>query len=439
MSSTTWFALVCLLAATPAVAQVPLTLDEAVDRALTKHGEARAAALAVQEAGEQVAVARSAALPRVDISEGWQRGNLPVFAFSSLLSQRQFTAADFDLSRLNHPAARDDVHTAIAVEQPLYDPAIAAGLRRAEVGRESAVVSRRQALERLQLETTAAYARVLQVTALLAAASDALAASTQDRDRAGARRDAGMATDADVLMADVQVATVRANQIEARGELAVARAHLNDLVDLPLDTSLELAPMAAVDEPTGSVPDLEAEALARRADVQAARLRERAAASGRETARAAFLPRIVARGLTEWHGATPGAQTPAWTVGVEARLNVFGGFADRARLASAHLAMDRRQVERERVEASARLEVRTTLARRESASARVEVAAAAVRQAVESQRIVRDRYDGGLADVVVLLRASQAVLDARAQQIAAESDLLQQQAALQVALGRGGR
>lgn len=439
MASKSWLILLYLVVAVPAQAQAPLTLDEAVSRALAGHSEARAASLAVQEAGEQAVAARSALMPRVDLTEGWQRGNLPVFAFSSILAQRQFTAADFDASRLNHPGALDDFRTAIAFEQPVFDAAIRPALRTATLGKEVATAVQRRTLERLQLDTTATYARVLQLTGLVDAASEAASAAAQDRERARARRDAGMATDADVLMSDVQVSAVRARQIEATAELTVARAQLNDLIGAPLDTVFELAPPTIADPPSASIADLEAEAIRERADVEMARLQKQSAAAGLSAARAAFLPRIVARGTTEWHGATFGTQTSGWAIGAEARLNLFNGFSDRARLGSARLAADRREVEQGAVEAAARLEVRAALARRQSAAARLDLALAAVAQATETQRIVRDRYESGLADVVSMLRASQALLEARAQHTTAQADLLQQQVALQIALGRGGR
>jgi outer membrane protein TolC len=66
----------------------------------------------------------------------------------------------------------------------------------------------------------------------------------------------------------------------------------------------------------------------------------------------------------------------------------------------------------------------------------VDVAESAIGQAREGQRIIRDRYDSGLADIVAVLRAAQAVLDAEAQAIAARVDLTVQHARLTAAVGR---
>ena len=123
-------------------------------------------------------------------------------------------------------------------------------------------------------------------------------------------------------------------------------------------------------------------------------------------------------------------------LGAEMRLNLFRGFADRARLAQARATADERRVEREAALDRARLDVRAARASLAAAQARVELSRAAVSAARESQRITRDRYDNGLAAIADVLRASQAVLDAEAQAVAAESDRVTGHARLEAALGR---
>ena len=64
------------------------------------------------------------------------------------------------------------------------------------------------------------------------------------------------------------------------------------------------------------------------------------------------------------------------------------------------------------------------------------VAIAALTQALESQRIIRDRYDAGLASVTDVLRAAEAVLDAEARATAAEMSIIMETVALNRAVGR---
>src|SRR3990172_6133242 len=99
---------------------------------------ALASAAAEREAAERVTQARAGYLPKVDVAESWQRGNQPVFVFSSLLAQRQFTAADFALSALNQPDALDNFRSAVTIEQSLFDGATRANVAAAGIGHEMA-------------------------------------------------------------------------------------------------------------------------------------------------------------------------------------------------------------------------------------------------------------------------------------------------------------
>ncbi len=80
-----------LFVALPASAQSPLSLSEAIARAKARNPDAGAAAAAEREAANRVTQVRGGYFPKVDVAESWQRGNHPVFVFSSLLAQRQFT------------------------------------------------------------------------------------------------------------------------------------------------------------------------------------------------------------------------------------------------------------------------------------------------------------------------------------------------------------
>ena len=88
------------------------------------------------------------------------------------------------------------------------------------------------------------------------------------------------------------------------------------------------------------------------------------------------------------------------------------------------------------ISASPHVEVISAAGSIESARAREAVGRAAADQARESQRIIRDRFEQGLAGVNDVLRASTAVLDAEARRTAAIVDLMVADAMLRRAVGR---
>ena len=244
--------------AAPAVAQTPLTLTEAIARARAKNPDVGITAAGEREAAQRVTQARAGYLPKVDFAESWQRGNQPVFVFSSLLAQRQFTAADFALGALNHPDAVDNFRSTVMVEQSLFDGATRANIASAGIGHEIAITSRVMVDHDLAASVTDAYGRVLVAAAASQSAAAAVETARADRELAGNRRDAGLVTDADVLQLDVYVSQTRERQIRAASDERIARAQLNQLMAEPLGEAFALDP-----SPTAAVIDRDRSRVAR--------------------------------------------------------------------------------------------------------------------------------------------------------------------------------
>jgi len=432
--------LAALFAALPASAQEPLSLSEAIARARARNPDAGSAAAAEREAAEHVTQVRGGFLPRVDFVESWQRGNHPAFVFSSLLAQRQFAPADFGFDALNHPAATDNFRAAFSVEQPLFDRTTAANIRAASIGRDMAATGKRLVDHDLTAAVTEAFGRVLIAAATARSAAATVETARADRERAGNRRDAGQVTDADVLQLDVYVARTLEQQVQAASDERVARARLNQLMGEALETmftmvSLDLTPSSIAIDITNPAR-LEEEAVKNRPEVALAVHQEQLASATVDAAQAAFLPQVAAQGLWELNGGAWKSRSSSWVAGVAARINLFHGLADKARLAEARELAARRAIEKGKAETMVRLDVQIAIARLEAALASEVVGRSAADWAQESHRIIRDRYASGLADVAVLLRSADAVQLADVQQIAARVHVLTATATLQRAIGR---
>jgi outer membrane protein TolC len=432
--------LATLFVALPASAQSPLSLSQAIARAKVGNPDAGSAAAAEREAAERVTQVRGGYFPKVDVAESWQRGNNPVFVFSSLLAQRQFSAADFALDALNHPNATDNFRAAFFVEQSLFDRTTSANVRAASIGRDIAATGKRLVDHDLAAAVTDAYGRVLIAAATARSAAATVEAARADRELAGNRRDAGRVTDADVLQLDVYVALALEQQVQATSDERIARARLNQLMGEPLETmftmfSLDLTPLATAIDITNPA-GLEEEALKNRPEVALAMQQEQLAAATVDAAQAAFLPQVAAQGGWELNGGAWNSRSSSWVAGAVARINLFHGFADKARLAEAREQTRRRAIEKGKAETMARLDVQIAIARLEAARASEAVGRAAADRARESRRIIRDRYESGLTDAAMLLRSADAVQQADAQQIAARVNVLTATATLQRAIGR---
>jgi outer membrane protein len=422
-----------------AAGQEPLTLDRAVTSALSQNASLRASRSASAEAAAHITEARSGFFPRVSFVESWQRGNQPVFVFSSLLSARRFAAANFALDALNHPDAIGLFHANLGAEQLLFDGGRQrSAVTAASLQRDIAATMTDQAAAALVLATTETFGRVIAAEAVHQAAEAGLAAAQEDLARAERRRDAGMATDADVLGLAVHVADVRQRSILARGDSAIARAELNRLMGVPIDREFRIVEPAMI-QGVGETPNvaaLLAEADAARPELRRAAAAEQLADVNHRQARAAFVPQVAAQAAVDVSGTRFNDRASSWLVGGELRWTFSTGGAELAQMKAASEAGARARAEREDARAAIQVEVVSALRRLESARARQAAGRAAVDQARESQRIVRDRFEAGMASVNDVLRASTAALDAESNRASAFVDAFVCDAMLRRALGR---
>jgi outer membrane protein TolC len=148
-----------------------------------------------------------------------------------------------------------------------------------------------------------------------------------------------------------------------------------------------------------------------------------------------MFPQFTAQGIYEWNDGRRGSPASAWTVAASLRFNIFSGGADLARLRGAAHGVTRAEAQRDRIEAAVRLEVMTAMEQLAAARARDAIGRDMVLQARESQRMIRDRYEVGMALAAEVIRAATAVLDAEARRIRAAVDVMVGQAALQRAVG----
>jgi outer membrane protein TolC len=430
--------LAVLFLSLPLWAQSSLSLQDAVKLALDEHPSVEAGRSAVKAAEMRISEARGGYLPKLNYSESWARSNNPVFVFSSLLTQHQFTAENFALGPLNRPDALNNFQSQLTVDQSVYDGGqTRLAVKSAELGRGLSAEEERGNNMNLIAGVVRAYHGAVLAAESRQVANEAVRSAEADLNRAEAIRGAGMATDADVLSIRVHLAAVREQQIRRKADLEVATAALNEALGLPLSEAHALStPLTAVSIQAAPVENYEKESLAARPELRQARMATGLAENQGATARAALLPQVSARVGFEadrQHFATRGGAN--WLASVSLRWNLFNGFSDKARIEEASYGLQRARALETQASAQTRLQVRRAYADFQSANQRIDVASAAVSMAEESLRITKNRFDNGLSNVTDLLRTETALLEARTRRLSAVYD--QRLAAVNLELAAG--
>ncbi len=417
----------------------PLELVAAVEVAIAHHplGQAAAADRDAAEAGERQATARL--LPHVALRESWTRSDDPVFAFGTLLEQGRFRERDFDVKRLNDPAALDHFQTRVSVEQPLF--AVPAWYGRAAAGAaaDAARAGETLAHETLALEVVRAYLGLGLARDAVAVADESHRVALADLERASALVRAGTALEADALQARVHERS-QAELLEgARGDARVAELGLASL----LDGSESIGALAGVPAwlaeaaQRGAISTDVETALAMRSDVAALRHRASAANAAESAARASFLPTLGVVASEQWDRerfASDGES--AYTVGVALDWSLLAGGGDRAKLDAAASQARAIAARLEAAERSARLDIGARDATLATARARLAAALGAADLAAEARRVVTRRYEQGLATWTELAGAESALSATRLRELEARHGVLLAWAEREHALGR---
>jgi outer membrane protein len=431
--------LILFLIAAPLWAQDALTLHDAVGLALRENPSITASAADARASQQRILQARSGALPKVDYSESFTRGDNPVFVFGSLLMQHQFGEQNFNLGPLNRPDFLNNFQSLVTVDQPLYDAGQTRhAVRSAQLSHDlSSEEQRRVQMEVIANVTRAYYGAVLAAESLKSA-EQAVRSAGADLERAEAVRDSGMSTDADVLSIRVHKATVQEQRIRRAADLDVARAALNDALGLSLDAPHSLtSALDPLKTPPSDVAVLDHDVSAERPEAREARLAVALAETQTETARGALKPTISFHAAFEADRQRFADRGGAnWLASVSLRWNLFNGFADKERIAETEDWRQRAKANEQRANSALRLQVRRAWAELESAGQRIEVARAAVAEAEESLRITQNRYRAGMGNVTELLRSESAVLEIHTRYLASIHDQRVAATMLELAAGR---
>jgi len=418
--------------------QDTISLKEAVRQSMARSKVIEASSAAHDAASARITAAKAGLLPTVNYSESWTRSDNPVFVFSSLLTQRQFSESNFDVESLNQPGFLNNFQSLVTVDQSLYDAGkTKRAVRTAKLREDLSGEDRR----RSQLEVIAQVVRFYWDAQLEAeevgVTSQAMRSAEADLERSEARRTSGMATDADVLSIRVHLAGVREEQIRRSADLEVARDAMNDAIGLPLDSVHSLTtPLTPLPVAQSELTGYERNAVDRRPEGRQAHLASEIAGVQVEDAHSNYLPQITLHGAFESDRQRFAYRSGEnWLVSIGLRWNLFNGGADKAKIAESEATTRRTAAEQARAESGIRLQVRQAWANLKAAQQRIQSAQASVAEAQESLRISQNRFAAGLSTVTDLLRTETALLETQTRYLAAVHDQRIAAAMLEFATG----
>jgi len=393
---------------------IPLSLYDALQRALAHNLGVLAAEEAVDRATGARRVALSELLPNVrgSVSETERKTNLEAFGFP-LQPPFPRIVGPFDV-----------FDARLFVRQPILDfKAINAA--KAESYRLSAArFSYRSARDLIVLVAANLYLEAVAAGARVDASKAQLETARALHNQALDMKAAGTVAGIDVLRAETRVSLERYRATAASNTFEKAKLQLARMIGLPLRQEFTLAPkLPDVPLPQLSLEEVVAQAYERRPDFLAAQQRLKAAEAEVRSARSGFLPSLEVTGDYGVIGLTVGQALSTFSVAGQVNVPLFEGGRTHGRTAQARADLAQRRNELEDLRASIYYNTRSAFLDLKAAEEQLETATRARQLADLQLTQARDRFAAGVANNLEVVQAQEAVAAATEGSISALYDL----------------
>jgi len=278
---------------------------------------------------------------------------------------------------------------------------------------------------------------VLEETVRLSQAS--LAQLERHAQAVETRYKAGLVSQFDLLRAQVQVANLKPQVIEAENGLRLAREGFKMLLGLPLDQEFTVSGELVMFEETFELEELTDIALEERIELKNLHKTQEIADYGKAVARSEFLPTFVA-GATYEHQKPFGITGDEWGSNVVFNIGfefpLFSGFRRIYQYRRATLDLRDAELALENLEKAVRLEVKQAYLNYTAAEEAIASAQENVGQSEKAFEIIETRYKNGLATNLEFMDAQLAMMQAQTNYLSALKNHYTSRAEILKAIGK---
>ena len=427
-----------------AAAEPTFTLEQAIERALERSEPVQIAEKNVEAARAMAKAARAERLPSLNLTGAYTyAGILPKQALD-------FDTSLFGLPSIEDPAQSDELveiefgtrHDYRGVAQVQWPVFTWMKTTRAVQAAESSLQAEMEALRAVRqdtaLQVTESFYGTLFAEKAAEAAQSALEQTERRQNIVRLRIEAGVATQLDMLQANVAAANAGAEAARAQNAHTLAMSSLavaiGEKSDLRFKTTggFEHLPVEA------GLEELVKNALSNRRELREAQALIDAAERNAQIAKAANKPNVALTWTGTWSDNEKQSAQSVWSAGAAVSFPIFNGFAAQAQTRAAQARLEQAKLAAQALERSVALQTRQAYLAYQEARASLEALNEAVEQAEEALRIGNLSFENGLITSVELadielqrtqtqlnrLRAEHAAAAARARLSRAVGDLL---------------
>lgn len=396
-----------------------VTLEEAVEQALSNDPAAVAAAGAEQASRAQLRQAWGSYLPTLTLNSSYGNSSNQRFdqATGRLVSE-SYTAqitAGYDLFTGGRRILQQ---------------------RAARAGMTAATAEHRAQRFQTILNTERTFYAAAAGDELVTAAQQRLQRARQQLTFAQARLQLGTATRSDVLRAELEVGNAELAVIDAESNRRSARLELGRLMGV--DGEVQPSPGALPEESPELPPVEELASIAERTapSAVAARSTYEASRAASLSTLAAYLPSIRATGGYDWQAVEFPPNDQSWSIRLVASIPLFNGLQRETAVTQARINARVADARARDAAIGARIAAEDAARELGSAERRVEIARRSVELAREDLRVQEERYQLGNATILDLQASQLALAEAEVAWVEARQTLATAIGQLETVLGQ---
>lgn len=425
--------LICIIAisiaSSLALLSSPLTIEEAISEAKANSHSLKLRQGQLRQAEAKLGQASNSKLGDLELQAGYTRlSDVPEFVFNftdilppSALAEMFSPEVLAELSNTEPqpiiPVILNNYTFQLSATQPLFTGfALSSAEEAMEISLEAQKANLEREEESVEVQAAEAYWTLYKLIRMKEVAEATVSQLEKNAENIKNLRDAGMATESDLLKMQVAVSEAKMMVIEAGNGIMMSSVRLNTLLGRPVTETVE--PISSPEGTTAAplnLPPLE-DVIDSRKDIKASRLMVDAAEKSIEISEAAYWPSLALGGNFYYNNPNQRIQpltadfNETWDVGIYLQYNLTDIWkndykvqeAEAGRmLAAEQLAMQKDMVAIELSQAY--LELRKQIEKLETIQVSVE-------QAKESRRMTENQYKAGLAIASDLIEAENSLL-----------------------------
>lgn len=427
-----------VLSANPVPAEEPtppvelLTLQEAVETALSHHPSLLAARGNLQVQQALVGEARSNYFPQLDLQGNYTRATANT---STSVQSSQALAVARNTPKPSN-TAYNNYAASLSLQQRIFDfGKTIADVESARESMQGSDLNRQDIRQAVAVNVKVAFYGLLQARRLVQVQEETVNQFKEHLEQVEGFYRAGTRTRYDVTTAEVNLTNAQLDLIKARNAEVVARVTLANAMGEPDRTIGEMEDLLGFKKVEMSENQAIQEALAKRPDLMSLEAQRRSAAATIRSARRSYFPVLSGVADYNWRG----QDYPLvwnWDAGFVLTIPLFSGYLTESQVAQARANMIVADANKEVLRQNVILEVHQVFANLKEAEERVQTAEVVLRQAEENLELANGRFQAGVGTTVEQTDAQVLLTNAKTSRVQALYDYRVAAAQLQKAMGR---